>query len=177
MFFSGLTSKILFFIIRWTKKIWTLKTFFCVYFSINVIEWICIVIKYNVQEIDKRVKCNDQNSLIFFFFATFVKFARTLEQTKTYGSEIIGFKEHVVKEPVYWNDLTLCDTATRYSDVGRNHILYFFFVPVRKIISVQEIYSDSLFQEYFPFYTCAILLWTLNMELRQNTNSISACSL
>ena len=30
------------------------------------------------------------------------------------------------------------------SDLGRNHIL-FFLVPVRKIISVQEIYSDSLF--------------------------------
>ena len=30
-------------------------------------------------------------------------------------------------------------------DVGRNHILEFFLVPVRKIISVQEIYSDSLF--------------------------------
>ena len=29
--------------------------------------------------------------------------------------------------------------------VGRNHILSFFLVPVRKIISVQEIYSDSLF--------------------------------
>ena len=31
-------------------------------------------------------------------------------------------------------------------DVDRNHILEFFLVPVRKIISVQEIYSDSLFQ-------------------------------
>ena len=31
-------------------------------------------------------------------------------------------------------------------DVGRNHIiLYFFLVSVRKIISVQEIYSESLF--------------------------------
>ena len=30
-------------------------------------------------------------------------------------------------------------------DVGRNHILEFFLVPVRKIISVQEFYSDSLF--------------------------------
>ena len=30
-------------------------------------------------------------------------------------------------------------------DVGRNHIQYFFLVPVRKIISVQEIYSGSLF--------------------------------
>ena len=27
-------------------------------------------------------------------------------------------------------------------DMGRNH---FFLVPVRKVISVQEIYSDSLF--------------------------------
>ena len=31
-------------------------------------------------------------------------------------------------------------------DVGRNHILEFFLSPVRKIISVQEIYSDSLFE-------------------------------
>ena len=31
-------------------------------------------------------------------------------------------------------------------DVGRNHILYFLF-PVRKIISVQEIYSDTLFSK------------------------------
>ena len=31
--------------------------------------------------------------------------------------------------------------------VGRNHILYFFLVPVRKTISVQEIYSDSLFEK------------------------------
>ena len=31
-------------------------------------------------------------------------------------------------------------------DVGRNHIQFFFLVPVRKTISVQEIYSDSLFQ-------------------------------
>jgi len=30
-------------------------------------------------------------------------------------------------------------------DVGRNDILQFFLVAVRKIISVQEIYSDSLF--------------------------------
>ena len=30
-------------------------------------------------------------------------------------------------------------------DVGRNHILKFFLVLVRKIISVQEIYSDTLF--------------------------------
>ena len=30
-------------------------------------------------------------------------------------------------------------------DVGRNHILEFSLVPDRKIISVQEIYSDSLF--------------------------------
>ena len=33
-------------------------------------------------------------------------------------------------------------------DVGRNHILYFFLVPARKIISEQEIYSDSLFDVY-----------------------------
>ena len=32
-------------------------------------------------------------------------------------------------------------------DVGRNHILEFFLVPVRKIISVQKIYLDSLFYE------------------------------
>ena len=31
-------------------------------------------------------------------------------------------------------------------DVGRNFILQFFLVPVRKIISVQEINSDSLFE-------------------------------
>ena len=30
-------------------------------------------------------------------------------------------------------------------DVGRNHILEFFLVPVREIISVPEIYSDSFF--------------------------------
>ena len=29
-------------------------------------------------------------------------------------------------------------------DVGRNHILTVFLVPVRKIISVQKIYSGSL---------------------------------
>ena len=32
-------------------------------------------------------------------------------------------------------------------DVDRNHILLFFLVPVRKIISVQEIYSDILSEE------------------------------
>ena len=32
-------------------------------------------------------------------------------------------------------------------DVDRNHILEFFLVQVRKIISVQEIYSDSLFHK------------------------------
>ena len=31
-------------------------------------------------------------------------------------------------------------------DVGRNHILKFFLVPVRKIISEQDIYLDSLFE-------------------------------
>ena len=30
---------------------------------------------------------------------------------------------------------------------GRNHILEFFLIPIRKIISVQEIYSDSLFKD------------------------------
>ena len=30
-------------------------------------------------------------------------------------------------------------------DVGKNHIIKNFLVTVRKIISVQEIYSDSLF--------------------------------
>ena len=30
-------------------------------------------------------------------------------------------------------------------DVGRNHILSFFLVSVRKIISVQEFYSGRLF--------------------------------
>ena len=30
-------------------------------------------------------------------------------------------------------------------DVGRNHILSFFLVPIGKIISVQEIYSGILF--------------------------------
>ena len=34
--------------------------------------------------------------------------------------------------------------AVDIPDVGRNHNLYFFLVPVCKIISVQEI-SDSLF--------------------------------
>ena len=33
-------------------------------------------------------------------------------------------------------------------DVGRNHILEFFLVPVDKLISVQEIYSDSLFGQF-----------------------------
>ena len=150
MFFSGLTSKIFFFIIRWTKKIWTLKTFFCVYFSINVIEWICIVIKYNVQEIDKRVKCNDQNSLIFFF-ATFVKFARTLEQTKTSGSEIIGFKEHVVKEPVYWNDLTLWDTATRYSRCGQKSYSIFFLFQSVKSFQYKRFIQTACFRNIFLF--------------------------
>ena len=31
-------------------------------------------------------------------------------------------------------------------EVGRNHIPKKFLVPVRKIISVQEIYSNSLFK-------------------------------
>ena len=31
-------------------------------------------------------------------------------------------------------------------DEGRNHIIYFILVSFRKIISVQEIYSDSLFK-------------------------------
>ena len=38
---------------------------------------------------------------------------------------------------------------------GRNHILEFFLIPIRKIISVQEIYSDSFFyllaEGPFPF--------------------------
>ena len=34
-------------------------------------------------------------------------------------------------------------------DGGRNHILKFFLVPVRKIISVQKIYSDSLIEKLF----------------------------
>ena len=34
-------------------------------------------------------------------------------------------------------------------DVGRNQ---FFLVPVRKVISVQEIYSDSLFEKKSPGY-------------------------
>ena len=33
-------------------------------------------------------------------------------------------------------------------NVGRIHILSFFPVPVRKIISVQEIYSDSFFVKF-----------------------------
>ena len=37
-------------------------------------------------------------------------------------------------------------------DVGRNHIPIFFFVPGRKIISVKEIYSDSLFDLWEGFY-------------------------
>jgi len=42
-----------------------------------------------------------------------------------------------------WNDFTLWDT-----DVDRNHIPSFFLVSVREIISVQEIYSDSMFIFY-----------------------------
>ena len=37
-------------------------------------------------------------------------------------------------------------------DVGRNHINTFFLVPVHKIITVQEIYSDSLFIAAFLAY-------------------------
>ena len=48
--------------------------------------------------------------------------------------------EPVAKEPVYWNDFTLWDTTQlNIPDVGRNHILEFVLVPVRKIISVKEI--------------------------------------
>ena len=55
------------------------------------------------------------------------------------------YKEPVAKEPVYWNDFALWDTTTRYSQSGQKSYASFFFVQVRKIISVQEIYSDSLF--------------------------------
>ena len=55
-------------------------------------------------------------------------------------------KEPVAKEPVYWNDFTLWDTATRYSRCGQKSYSIILFVPVCKIISVHEIYSDSLFR-------------------------------
>ena len=55
-------------------------------------------------------------------------------------------KEPVVKEPVYWNDFTLWDTAARYSRCEQKLYSIFFLVPVRKIISVHEIYSETLFQ-------------------------------
>ena len=45
--------------------------------------------------------------------------------------------------------------------VGRNHILYFFLVPVHKIISVQEIYLDSLF-----LYVVSLFEQHLNSSVR-----------
>ena len=36
-------------------------------------------------------------------------------------------------------------------DVGRNHSQNLFLVPVRKIISVQEINLDTLFQSIFIY--------------------------
>ena len=58
----------------------------------------------------------------------------------------VYIKEPVAKAPVYWNDFTLRGTATRYSRCGHDLYSIFFLAPVRKIISVQEIYSDSLFE-------------------------------
>ena len=55
-------------------------------------------------------------------------------------------KEPVAKESVYWNDFTVWDTATRYSRCGQKSYSLIFLVPVRKTISVQEIYSDGLFE-------------------------------
>ena len=74
-------------------------------------------------------------------------------------------KEPVAKEPVYWNDFTLWDTATRYSRDGQNSYFIIFSVPVRKIISVQEIYSDSFFGKckvvnYFSKCYCCIIKTT-----------------
>ena len=54
-------------------------------------------------------------------------------------------KEYVAKEPVYWNDFTLLDTATRYSRWGKKSYSIIFS---RKIISVQEIYSNILFAKW-----------------------------
>ena len=55
------------------------------------------------------------------------------------------YKEPVAKEPVYWNDFPCEIPQLDIPDVGRNHILEFFLVTARKIFSVQDIYSDSLF--------------------------------
>ena len=58
-------------------------------------------------------------------------------------------KEPVAKEPVYLNDFTLWDITTRYSRCGQKSYYVIFVAPVHKIISVQEIYSGSLFLTYF----------------------------
>ena len=51
-------------------------------------------------------------------------------------------------------------------DVSRNHILSFFLIPVRKIISVQEIYSDRLFG-LMNMYTLGVRIHT-RVRIRTN---------
>ena len=81
----------------------------------------------------------------YMYFAHFVDFTE---------------KEPVAKEPVYWNDFALWDTATRYSRCGQNnHILWFSLVPVRIIISVQEIHSDTLFQPAVQYWLAGFIFF------------------
>ena len=47
-------------------------------------------------------------------------------------------------------------------DVSRNHILQLFLAPVRKIISVQGIYSDSLFGQ-LALNMCS---WPISFQMR-----------
>ena len=87
------------------------------------------------------------------------------------------FKEPVTKEPVYWNGFTLSDTGTRYSRCGqKSYSIIFSLVPVRKIISVQEIYSDSLFINLFIHRLRDRLGNKRRYRSAQvNTNNITVC--
>ena len=64
-----------------------------------------------------------------------------------FSIDVGSFKEPVAKEPVYWNDFTLWDAATRYSLCWQKLPFYTFF-SFQSVKSFQhkEIYSDSLFQ-------------------------------
>ena len=58
-------------------------------------------------------------------------------------------KEPVAKEPVYWNDFTLWDNATRYSRCGQKSYLYFFLDPVRKNhFSTRDLFRQLVSPQY-----------------------------
>ena len=72
------------------------------------------------------------------------------------------FKEPLAKEPAYWNDFTLWDTATIYSQCGQKSysIIYLGRNHILKLKSNHKrFFSDSLFQaflflKHIFIYTC-----------------------